>query len=244
MRIGLAQINSTLGDFSGNRTKILDYARRAKEKHCDLVVFPELSLMGYIPGDILERDSIIDAQLKEFARLQKEIPDGIGLLVGVITRTKSKKGKPLFNSASLLVKGKKPRLFHKELLPTYDVFDEARHIEKGDLSKGFFTFKGKKILMTVCEDIWGWELSKHPTNYLTNPLLALKKNKVDLVLNMSASPFTREKAKDRLAIISKTAKLFRAPTVYVNMVGGQDEIVFDGGSMAANSRRACTSKKI
>ncbi|MES2857061.1 MAG: nitrilase-related carbon-nitrogen hydrolase, partial [Bdellovibrionota bacterium] len=156
MRVALAQINSTLGDFSGNREKIVQYIERAQAKHCDLVVFPELSLMGYLPNDLLERQSIVDAQLKEFEKLCKQVPEGISVLVGLITKTGKTKGKPYYNSAALLQAKKKPKFFHKELLPTYDVFDEARHIEKGDISKGFFKLKGRRILLTICEDIWGW----------------------------------------------------------------------------------------
>lgn len=236
MRIAIAQINATLGDFSGNRKKILNYIRRAQEEGCDLVMFPELSLMGYIPNDLLERRSIIDEQLKEFAKLRAEMPKDIAAFVGLITKSHLKKGKPYYNSAALIQKGKKPQFFHKELLPTYDVFDEARHIEKGSLKNGFFSFKGQKFLITICEDIWGWELPGHPTNYLENPLIHFKKKRVDIVLNMSASPFTLEKEKDRKAVVSRTARLFRAPMIYTNMVGGQDEIVFDGGSFAVDAK--------
>lgn len=234
MRVGLAQINATLGDFAGNREKMVSFTRRALAQECDLVVFPELSIMGYLPNDLLERPSIIDDQLKEFEKLQKQLPEGIAVLCGLITRTGKKKGKPLYNSAALLIKAKKPKFFHKELLPTYDVFDEARHIEKGRIANGFFKLNGKRILLTICEDIWGWELPEHPTNYLENPLVALKKEKVDLVLNMSASPFTLAKYKDRRSVVSLTAKNFKAPMAYVNLVGGQDEVVFDGGSFAVD----------
>ncbi|HVK61963.1 MAG TPA: NAD+ synthase [Bdellovibrionales bacterium] len=244
MRVGLSQINATLGDFSGNREKIVQYIERAKAKHCDLVVFPELSLMGYLPNDLLERESIVDAQLKEFDKLVKQMPDGVAAIVGLITKTGKKKGKPYFNSAALIQKGKKPRFFNKELLPTYDVFDEARHIEKGSIAKGFFTFKGHRILMTICEDIWGWEIPEHATNYLENPLVALKKEKVDLVVNISASPFTRAKAKDRRSVVELTAKNFKAPMVYVNMVGGQDEVIFDGGSFAVDAKGKTLAQSI
>ncbi len=234
MRVALAQINSTLGDFAGNREKMVSFASRALEKRCDLVVFPELSLMGYLPNDLLERPSIVDAQLKEFAKLQKQIPDGIAVLCGLITPTGLKVGKPYYNSAALLIKGKKPKFFHKQLLPTYDVFDEARHIENGKVSDGFFKLKGKRILLTICEDIWGWELPDHPTNYLENPLTILKNEKVDVVINMSASPFTLSKAKDRAAVVARTAKNFKSPVIYVNLVGGQDEVIFDGASFAVD----------
>jgi NAD+ synthase (glutamine-hydrolysing) len=236
MRVGLAQINSSLGDFVNNRRKVIEYVQRALEKRCDLVVFPELTLMGYLPNDLLERPSVVDAQLKEFDRLCKEIPSGIAVLVGLVTRTASKKGKPFRNSAALLCQGKKPRFFHKELLPSYDVFDEARHMEKGSIADGFFNFKGHRFLVTICEDIWGWEIPGQPIHYRENPLVALKGSRVDCVLNMSASPFTREKASDRRLVVARTAKNFGAPVVYVNMVGGQDEVIFDGGSFAMDTK--------
>lgn len=236
MRIALAQINSVLGDFPANRAKMLEFILRARDKKCDLVVFPELSLVGYLPNDLLERVSFIDAQLAELKKLAREIPSGIGVLAGVMTNSGRKKGKPYHNSAALLEKGKAPTFFHKELLPTYDVFDEARHIEKGSIGKGFFTFKKTRILLTICEDIWGWELPGHATNYLENPLVGLKKNRVDVVINMSASPFTLAKAKDRVSVTSRTAQLFGAPLVYVNMIGAQDEVIFDGGSFAVSPK--------
>ncbi len=235
MLIALAQINCVLGDFKGNRLKIEDAIQRAQEKSASLIVFPELSLMGYLPNDLLERPSIIDEQLKEFKILIKKIPAGMAVLVGLITKSGLRKGKPFYNSAALLIRGQKPKFFHKELLPTYDVFDEARHIEKGRVADGFFKFSGRRILVTICEDIWGWELRGHPTNYLENPLKRLK-GPVDLVVNMSASPFTVEKARDRRAVVSQTAKHFRAPMIYVNLVGGQDEVIFDGGSFAVSSQ--------
>jgi NAD+ synthase (glutamine-hydrolysing) len=234
MRVALAQINSTLGDFAGNREKMVSFTKRALEKRCDLVVFPELSLMGYLPNDLLERASIVDLQLKEFEKLQKQLPAGIAVLCGLMTYTGLKVGKPYYNSAAFLEKGKKPKYFHKQLLPTYDVFDEARHIQNGSIADGFFKFKGKRILLTICEDIWGWTLPDHPTNYLENPLGVLKKQKVDLVLNMSASPFTMTKSKDRRAVVGLTAKNFKTPMIYVNLVGGQDEVIFDGGSFAVD----------
>ncbi len=233
MRIGLAQLNSTLGDFSGNRRKILGAVKQAQKSGCDLVITPELSLFGYLPSDLLERRGIVEAQLKEFTRLQKEIPAGIGVLVGLISLTNKRLGKPYFNSAALLQKGRKPQFFHKELLPTYDVFDEARHLESGRIRDHVFTFKGQRFLLTICEDIWGWELPDHQSNYLENPLKSVR-GKFDMILNMSASPFTLQKVRDRQLVVGKSAKHFKAPMIYVNQVGGQDELIFDGGSFAVN----------
>ncbi len=242
MRIALAQMNSGVGDFAGNRQKTLEFVHRAVIGGADLVVFPELSLFGYSPWDLLERESAIALQLKEFDRLVREMPAGIGVLLGLITPSKKKIGKPYHNSAALLVKGKKPRFFHKELLPAYDVFDEARFVERGDVSNNVIRFKGHRILVTVCEDIWGWELRSHPSNYLQNPLRALKKGCCEVVLNLSASPFTHEKTADRNHILKQTASHFGVPVVYVNVVGGQDEVVFDGGSMVVDSTGKTVTK--
>ncbi len=236
MRIALAQINTVLGDFSGNREKIIQFTKQAAAKRCELVVFPEMTLMGYLPNDILERASVVDAQLAEFEKLHKQLPKNIAIVIGLVTKSKNKKGKPYFNSAAFLTQAAKPKYFHKQLLPTYDIFDEARHMEQGDLSKNFFSYKGKRLFITICEDIWGWDLPNHPTNYLTNPLKMLRGKKVDLVVNLSSSPFTLEKVKDRRAVVAMTAKNFRAPMVYVNQVGAQDEIIFDGSSFAVTSK--------
>jgi NAD+ synthase (glutamine-hydrolysing) len=234
MRVALAQINSLLGDFKHNREKIVEYTKRAQEKHCDLVVFPELSLFGYIPADLLERESVVAAQLKEFEHLHKSIPAGIAVLVGLVT--KNKNGKPFQNTAAFLEKGKKPKFFSKQLLPNYDIFDEERYFEPGDVSQNILKFKGKRILVTICEDIWGWGQDWAGANYSKNPLAALKGERFDLVVNVSASPFSKRKEKARRDVIKKTAIFFKAPMVYVNLVGAQDEIIFDGGSQAVDSK--------
>ncbi len=236
MRVALAQINSTVGDFSGNRERILAAARRAAAAGADLALFPELSLFGYPPLDLLERSAAIGAQLTELKKLHKGMPTGIALLVGAIVRSDKKTGKPYRNSAVLLRAGEKPKFFFKELLPAYDVFDEARFVERGRVKDGLFKFKGLRIQMTVCEDIWGWDLPKRPSPYVVNPLKGLRRGSCDLVLNMSASPFMRRKAGLRREIVRATAKHFGVPVVYVNAVGGQDELVFDGGSFVADPK--------
>lgn len=238
MRIALAQMNAHLGDFAGNRKKILQMVKAARQRRADLVIFPEASLFGYHPMDLLERPEVVEDQLRELRNLEKQIPKGIYVLVGAITENTYKTGKPYFNSAVLLVSGKKSKVFPKHLLPAYDVFDEGRHIEPGKLmEKNVFSFKGKKILVTVCEDIWGWDGEKPGySKYRTNPLKFVKKSHVDLVVNLSASPFTDMKVKNRRETTLRTAKHFSAPLIYVNMVGAQDEIIFDGGSFAINKK--------
>ncbi len=236
MRIALAQINSLLGDFEGNKAKIMDNIRRAVERRCDLVVFPEAALFGYHPVDLLERPSLVEAQEKVLREIHKEIPKSIAVLIGAFTRNYSKKGKGFWNAAIFLEKGKKAKIFAKQLLPTYDVFDESRHIEPGRVADNLLKWRGKRILVTICEDIWGWPRKDNEffSTYGRNPLLDVKPRKIDLVLNLSASPFTQSKMKNRLTVVKATAKYFKCPMVYVNMVGGQDELIFDGGSIAVD----------
>ena len=230
MRIALAQINSRLAGFEKNKIKILEYVRQAKEKKADLVIFPEASLFGYHPFDLLERESLVDQQNKELKDLIKKLPEDISVLIGGFVKNKNKKGRPYFNAAFLCQKNKIVKTFYKELLPTGDVFDEARFIEKGSVRNNYFKLKNKKFFLTICEDIWAWEDKKSKSNYAENPIVKVKKQKIDLVINMSASPYFTNKTRQREYVVSKTAQYFKAPLVYVNMVGAQDEIIYDGQS--------------
>ncbi|WP_374029447.1 NAD+ synthase [Bdellovibrio bacteriovorus] len=236
MRIALAQINPTLADFESNKEKILDFVHQAQQRKCDLVVFPECSLFGYHPFDLLERAKIVAKQEAVCKELIRKLPKGIGVIFGLITKNPAKKGRPYFNSAVFVAKGQKPRFFHKQLLPTGDVFDEARFIEQGDLSKNYFAWKGKKFFLTICEDIWAWPDKKGHSPYIENPLQKVKKQKVDMVINLSASPYFVGKMKQREYVVSQTAAAFKAPMMYVNLVGAQDEIIFDGGSFVVNKK--------
>jgi NAD+ synthase (glutamine-hydrolysing) len=176
--------------------------------------------------------------MHELANLHKRLPKGIGVLVGAIVPNSSKLGKAFLNAAVFLQKGKPMRVFAKQLLPTYDVFDEGRHIEPGDATKNILNFGGKKILVTICEDIWAWPSKENPgfSRYGANPLLKVKKQGLDLVVNLSASPFTHSKFINRRRVVKATASHFKKPMVYVNMVGGQDELIFDGGSFAVDAK--------
>lgn len=236
MRIGLAQINVTLGDFESNANKIIEYCETAKQRKCDLVLFPECTIFGYHPFDLLEREDVVRQQEKYLKKILKNLPKGLSAIVGLITVNENKKGRPFFNTAALLQKGKKPKYFHKNLLPTGDVFDEARFIEPGDVTENIFTFGKYKILMTICEDIWAWPDEKGRSPYKKNPLENLKKKKIDLVLNMSASPYHTKKLELRQKMMSSTARFFKAPAVYVNIVGAQDEIIFDGQSFVVSEK--------
>lgn len=236
MRIAIAQINPVLGDFKYNSEKILEFIKRAKEKECELVVFPESALFGYHPYDLLERKKIVAQQTQYLQKIHKLIPRGMGVLVGAFTTNSSLKGRPYFNSAVFLVRGQKARHFHKQLLPTGDVFDEARYIQAGDLKGNYLSFKGKRFFITICEDIWAWPNSKGESLYAKNPLTAVPKKKVDLVINISASPFFPGKTKQREYVTLKTAQHFKAPILYANLVGAQDEVIYDGASFVLSPR--------
>lgn len=240
MRIALVQMNPMLGDFTGNRDKIIEFADKAVSHHqVSLVIFPEMALFGYQPMDLLERDSVFEAQWKELLHLQKhfkKLPPKTAVLVGGVSR--SKQGKPYHNSAFLFQRGQKMQVFHKELIPNYGVFDERRHIEPGHLKKNVFTFGNHKILVSICEDMWGWPLENTlpSARYKHNPMGELKLKSTDLILNMSSSPFGPTKKVDRKVLAAKAARRFKAPFVYVNAVGAQDEQIYDGGSFVLNSK--------
>lgn len=236
MRIALAQINPTVADFENNKEKILHFIEQAQQRKCEMVIFPECALFGYHPFDLLERSELLRAEEKALKEIHKALPKGMAVILGLLTKNGNKKGKPYFNSAAFLVKGQKPQYFHKQLLPTGDVFDEARFIEAGDLTKNFFTWQGKKFFLTICEDIWAWPDAKGNSVYAKNPLEKVKKQKVDLVINISASPYFVGKSKLREYCVKKTASHFKAPMVYVNVSGAQDEIIFDGGSFAVDKQ--------
>lgn len=229
MRIGLAQINPTMGDIEGNTQKIIDYMERSRDKHCELVVFPELCLLGYNPNDLLERAEVFEALQKAVRKIEKSVPAGMNVILGSITASKKKTTKPYYNSAVVL--GGKQTIVSKTLLPNYDVFDETRFLTSGDPKQHLVKIGGKNILILVCEDIWAWERSEH-----ANLLSLYKKKKIDVVVNINGSPFALSKRKRRENVVAATAKYLKAPVVYVNCVGGQDEVIYDGGSFVMNAR--------
>lgn len=233
MRIAIAQINSNLADFEFNKNKIVENIQRLSEKKSELIIFPEAALFGYHPFDLLERSALVDQQMKALKEIIKTIPAGVFVIIGGFEKNKNRKGRPYFNSAFLCKRNKVIKTFRKELLPTGDVFDEARFIEKGSLSENFFKIKNKLFYMTICEDIWAWENRKsksRTSDYAVNPLKKIKRKNVDLVINISASPFYAEKLKQREFVVAQTAKHFKAPLVYCNLVGSQDELIYDGQS--------------
>ena len=231
MKIALAQINPTVGDFTGNADRIRAAAGRAAEMGADLAVFPELALMGYPPRDLVEHRGVIERGLKALAELAKGLP--LPSLVGFVARNESGQGKALHNSAALLAGGRVASVHHKSLLPTYDVFDEDRYFEPGDTPQ-IAEAAGARLAVTVCEDLWRREGSLR-FRYRTDPLPILAYAGARVIVNLSASPFTLDKMQVRRQMLTGRAKEFNLPIVYVNQVGGNDELVFDGGSMVVNA---------
>ncbi len=233
MKIALAQINTTVGDFAGNLERILRFARTAKERGADLVVFPELALCGYPPRDLVERPDFIRRSEEEMARLAGLLPD-IAALVGYVRHSKIEKGKPVADAAALVHSGRVVLDYAKMLLPFYDVFDESRYFEPGNAA-GVYEFRGTPLGVTVCEDIWN---DKHFWNkqlYTRDPAEETVRAGARVLLNIASSPFNTEKIQFRAAMLQKLATHHNVPVVYVNHVGGNDQLVFDGSSMAFDS---------
>ena len=217
----------------------MSFIEKAHHENCDIVVFPECSLWGYSPMDLLESTDLVKKQWQHLEKLEKKLPKNLGVFLGAISinskDSKTKKLSPL-NSAVFLQKGKKPKIFSKQLLPNYDVFHEDRHMKRGDIKKNILSFKKKRFLVTVCEDIWGWPDKDGHRLHQKNPLLEVDKKSFDGIINLSASPFYSEKQKDRLWVTQKTTQYFKAPLIYSNLVGGQDDLIFDGSSFVMNNK--------
>ncbi len=234
MKIAIGQINTKIGDFSGNIDKILRYAERAADDLVDLLVMPEMSICGYPPMDLLDYDRFVRENQKAVRRLQKELPPQIAVAVGYVDRTRGTSGKPLQNVVSVLRDGRILHTQAKTLLPTYDVFDEARYFEPA-AGRSVFELEGVRIGVAICEDIW-WEQESAPgTRYAVDPVKELMDAGADLLLSPSASPFFSGKQELRLGLLEKIGQSSAVPTVYVNMVGGNDNLIFDGCSMMTDS---------
>ncbi len=238
MKIALVQINPVIGDFSYNSKKIISWVNWARDKDCDLAVFPELALCGYPPQDLLERPAF----LADHNRALQDVIDGIfgiGVICGHLEKHTGDTGKPLHNSASVIENGKILFTAQKRLLPTYDVFDEARYFEPGRRSLPLL-YKGMSLGITVCEDIWNDKGSFPQKLYATDPIsdlvsdLEIEGGKLDLLINISASPFQIDKENVKQEIFTQVCRNNNVPLIYVNQVGGQDSLLFDGWSMAMN----------
>jgi NAD+ synthase (glutamine-hydrolysing) len=233
MRIALAQFNYRIGDFEGNAEKITGAIRKAREEHAGLVVFSELAVTGYYPHDLLERKEFIEKAEKTMQEIALHCTD-IAALVGGPAINLSDRGKKLYNAAWFLADGKVKDVFYKTLLPTYDVFDEYRHFEPNGEFR-VLEFCGKRIAVTICEDVWDEqpavsEFGKESI-YQTSPMEELSRFQPDIVLNLSASPFSYNQESFRKDILKRKARQYGIPVIYVNQTGANTEIIFDGGSV-------------
>ncbi|MDX9881961.1 MAG: NAD+ synthase [Prolixibacteraceae bacterium] len=232
MKIALAQLNYHIGNFESNTEKIIRHIHRAKEEGADLAIFSELSVTGYYPHDLLERKEFI-ARAGEAVQQIAAHCQGIAAIVGAPVINQGSRGKKLYNSALFLNNGKVDSVHHKSLLPTYDIFDEYRHFEPNK-EFSLVEYKGRKLAITVCEDLWEEQEIQNEFGkeklYQVSPLKELAKLGPDLVINISASPFSYNQEGARKKILVKNAVRYNLPIVYVNQVGAQTEIIFDGGS--------------
>jgi NAD+ synthase/NAD+ synthase (glutamine-hydrolysing) len=243
MRIALLQINPTAGDIPGNASLIARGVRAAQDQGADLVVTPELALMGYLPRDLLIAKGFVQRGCQALSRLAAELKDGPALLVGVATPNPGDTGRPLFNSAVLLENGEVGPAFHKTLLPTYDVFDEDRYFEPA-CGPQILDFHGMRLGITICEDVWNDRNFWQRRRYHRDPIELLAESGAQAVLNLSASPFTIGKQIVRERMLSHIARRHRLPLAVVNQTGGNDDLIFDGRSCAfdADGRLFARSK--
>ncbi|MBW4647762.1 MAG: NAD+ synthase [Kastovskya adunca ATA6-11-RM4] len=247
MKIAIAQINPTIGNISGNVQQILQLAKQAVEQNARLLLTPELSLCGYPPRDLLLNPGFVEEISATLQQLAQDLPPQLAVLVGTVEpnpKAQQAGGKPLFNSIALLEAGKVQQIFHKRLLPTYDVFDEYRYFEPG-LQSNSFTLtpldsetstqdSALKIGVTICEDLWNDEEFWGKRSYQADPIADLAQQGVDFIVNLSASPYSLGKQKLREAMLRHGAKRYQQPMIYTNQVGGNDDLVFDGRSVAFN----------
>jgi NAD+ synthase (glutamine-hydrolysing) len=234
LRIALLQTNPTAGDIGGNSALIVSGARRAQALGADLVVTPELALMGYLPRDLLMSRGFIHRSSLELSRMAAELAECPPLLVGVATLNPAEMGRPLFNSAVLLRNGVAGPAFHKTLLPTYDVFDEDRYFEPAH-GPQILEWNSCRLGISICEDVWNDRDFWKRRRYHQDPIEVLAKAGAQAIVNLSASPFTVGKQNLREDMLGHMAQKYRLPVMIVNQVGGNDDLIFDGRSAAFNA---------
>ena len=240
VRIAAGQINPIIGDFEGNCRKMEAAAKRAREAGCGLVVFPELAVSGYPPRDLLERRSFIADNLSAVERLMENI-QGIAVLLGYVERNGEPGENNLYNAAMLFEDGRVLHKVRKRLLPTYDVFDERRYFEPGCESNPVL-WRGVRLGITICEDMWNDKEVFASRKYRVDPVADLCAQGSELLINISASPFHVGKPAFREAFIGSVAKRYKVPIFYVNQVGGNDSLLFDGASLGFNSSGALAAR--
>jgi len=232
MNIALSQLNYHIGNFESNTQKIIQSIEKARGEGVDIILFAELAVSGYPPRDFLEFDDFVEQCRLSIEAIAKSCI-GIAAVVGGPIRNTTGKGKPLYNAAWFLADGRVQNVVHKTLLPTYDIFDEYRYFEPNN-QFDVIEYKGKKIALTICEDLWN--INDDNPMYQINPMDELAKQKPDFILNIAASPFHYEQSKIRQEVLQKNAETYRIPLYYVNHVGAQTELLFDGGSLAINAK--------
>lgn len=238
MKIALAQLNFVINHFEYNCAKMVDAIGMAKSAEADLIIFSELSICGYPPHDLLEREDFVKKSNETIAQVASHCI-GITAIVGAPSLNPNPKGKMLFNSAFVLSEGKISSIHHKTLLPTYDVFDEYRYFEPNN-EFSIITVKGKKIAVTICEDLWDDQpvSSTFARNrlYKVSPMEKLSEFKPEIIVNIAASPFSYNNEERRKKVFTDNVHRFGLPVIYVNQVGANTELIFDGGSMVLNSK--------
>src|SRR6266699_2412958 len=231
MKIGFAQLNLTVGDLSGNFEKIERAYQRLAAAGAELVLTPELAITGYPPQDLVFKSRFVPENLAVLEKLHSCVGEA-ALLVGFVDRNEGR-GKPFRNAAALLERGKPIRKAHKSLLPTYDVFDEDRYFEPASRVEPF-DVHGLRIGVTICEDIWTEHYLPRPF-YDVEPVRSLIDQGADIIVNLSASPFSLHKPAVRREMVGALARAYQRPICYCNAVGGNDQLIFDGNSIAVNA---------
>jgi len=216
MKIAVAQINTIVGDFEGNSQKIVEKIKWAKQNGADLVLFPEMAITGYPPKDLLDKSHFVSKGLASLEKVASATDKDIAAIVGVVSLNESARGKGLFNSAAFLAQGKICSIHHKTLLPNYDVFDETRHFEPAG-SQEIIEYKGQKIGLTICEDIWFEAEFSGRKLYTIDPVKNLVDQGADLIINIAASPYTVGKNELRESLTQTVAKKYSLPVIYVNL---------------------------
>jgi NAD+ synthase (glutamine-hydrolysing) len=229
MKLALAQFNPTVGDFAGNTARILALAERAKDRGADLAVFSELCICGYLPQDLLERPAFIDRNQKELKQLAAKL--ALPSIVGFVGKNKKGTGSGIANKAALVAGGKILFEQSKMLLPTYDVFDESRYFQPA-VEQKVFEFGGEMLGITICEDVWNDKNFWAVRRYDRDPVTELAAQGTSVIINISASPYTIDKRALRVDMLRSIALSHQLPIVYVNQVGGNDSLIFDGASVA------------
>lgn len=230
MRVALLQINPTAGDIAGNAALIIRGARKVQDEGADLIVTPELALMGYLPRDLLMNQGFVRRSCQALRDIAAELKSAPPLLVGVATPNPSEMGRPLFNSAVLLHKGEVGPAFHKTLLPTYDVFDEDRYFEPA-VGPQILELNRWRLGISICEDVWNDQDFWQRRRYHQDPIQMLAESGAQAIINLSSSPFYAGKQVLRERMLSHMAQKYKLPVAYVNQVGGNDDLIFDGRSL-------------